>query len=97
MSGRPNAPAKSDRPIVVLVDDDRASLDLLTAYVEGLPLDIVTAADGTEGLELVDRHAPAAVILDIRLPGLDGWQVLAALKARSEDRGHPRSCRLDRR
>ncbi len=81
LSGRLDALAKSDQPTVVLVDDDRASLDLLTAYVEGLPIDIVTGTDGTEGLELVNRHAPAAVILDIRLPGLDGWQVLAALKA----------------
>ena len=40
---------------------------------------------------------PAAVLLDIRLPGIDGWEVLAALKADPETRGHPGGRRVDRR
>jgi CheY-like chemotaxis protein len=41
----------------------------------------VTARDGESGLEAVRRERPAAVLLDIRLPGIDGWTVLRALKS----------------
>ena len=42
---------------------------------------MLRAHDGVEGLATIRRVHPSAVILDIRLPGIDGWQVLAALKA----------------
>ena len=68
-------------PSVVLVDDDRASLDLISAYLDGSPTRILRATDGVDALELVRKVLPAAVVLDIRLPRLDGWQILAELKA----------------
>ncbi len=68
-------------PAVVIVDDDRASLDLLSAYLDGSPAQVLRARDGVEALELVRKVLPAAVVLDIGLPRLDGWQVLAELKA----------------
>jgi signal transduction histidine kinase/CheY-like chemotaxis protein len=72
---------RGEHPTVVLVDDDRASLDLISAYLDGSPSRILRATDGVEGLELVRKALPAAVVLDIRLPRLDGWQILAELKA----------------
>ena len=54
---------------MVVVDDDRASLDLMTAYLDGLGVQVVHARDGQEGLELIRALGPAAVVLDIRLPG----------------------------
>jgi CheY-like chemotaxis protein/anti-sigma regulatory factor (Ser/Thr protein kinase) len=75
------APPTGELPVVVLVDDDRASLDLLSAYLDGSPAQVLRACDGVEGLEVIRRVLPAAVVLDIRLPRLDGWQVLAELKA----------------
>ena len=72
---------RGDVPVVVLVDDDRASLDLLSAYLDGSPTRVLRARDGVEALELIRRVLPAAIVLDIRLPRLDGWQVLAELKA----------------
>jgi CheY-like chemotaxis protein len=71
----------ADLPLVVVVDDDRASLDLITAYLDGLGVRIALARDGVEGLELIRTLNPAAVVLDIRLPALDGWEVLARLRA----------------
>ena len=47
------------------------------------------ARDGVEALEVVRRVLPAAVVLDIKLPRLDGWQVLAELKANSATAGIP--------
>ena len=66
---------------VVVIEDDRRSADLLTLYLEGAGYAVVLAGDGVEGLELVRRVDPRAVILDVRLPRLDGWDVLARLKA----------------
>jgi CheY-like chemotaxis protein len=74
-------PAGGELPVVVLVDDDRASLDLLSAYLNGSPTRVLRARDGIEALELIRKVRPAAVVLEIRLPRLDGWQVLGELKA----------------
>ena len=68
------------RPTVLLVDDDRASIDLMMAYLQGSPVRLLTAHDGIEALEVVRRTAPAAVVLDLRLPRKDGWEVLTELK-----------------
>ena len=66
---------------VVVIDDDRRSIDLLTVYAEAAGLRVVSAHDGRRGVELVKALRPAIVVLDILLPGLDGWQVLESLKA----------------
>ena len=68
------------RADVVVIDDDRPSLDLLTAYLAGDHLRVTPARDGPSGLDAVRRIRPAVVLLDIRLPGMDGWAVLEALK-----------------
>jgi CheY-like chemotaxis protein len=72
---------ESRRSVVVIIDDDRASLDLLSAYLTGTGLRMVRARDGREGLAEIHRLHPAVVVLDIRLPGMDGWTVLETLKA----------------
>jgi signal transduction histidine kinase/CheY-like chemotaxis protein len=74
---------------VVVIEDDRASLDLFTAYLSQADLEVTTARDGQSGLEAVRRVRPAAVLLDIRLPGIDGWAVLKALKSDPETQGIP--------
>ena len=71
-------------PVVVLVEDDRASLDLMSAYLDGLPIRVASATDGAQALELIRRVRPAAVVLDLKLPLVDGWQVLAELKAAAD-------------
>jgi signal transduction histidine kinase len=73
-------PDGGDHPVIVLVDDDWASLDLISAYLDGSPTQVLRAWDGVEALEVIRRVLPAAVVLDIKLPRLDGWQVLAELK-----------------
>jgi CheY-like chemotaxis protein len=74
-------PADPTRQTVLLVDDDRSSLDLVSAYLEGLPARLERARDGAEAIRLVGELRPDVVILDIRLPQVDGWQVMAALRA----------------
>ena len=69
---------------VVLIEDDRPSLDLLSVYLSSADVQVTVARDGVEGIEAVRRVKPSGVILDIRLPRMDGWDVLAALKADRE-------------
>ncbi len=80
-SGITLEPALGPRPTVVVVEDDRRSFDLLRVYLEAAGARVVSAGDGEEGLDTVRRLSPAGVVLDILLPGIDGWDVLAQLKA----------------
>ena len=80
-SGLPTELAPGPGPTVVVVEDDRRSFDLLRVYLEAAGARVVGARDGEEGLDTVRRLSPAGVILDILLPGIDGWEVLAQLKA----------------
>lgn len=74
---------------IVVIEDDRASLHLLDAYLSGAALKVTTARDGESGIDAVRRERPSAVLLDIRLPGLDGWAVLRALKSEPDTKDIP--------
>jgi signal transduction histidine kinase/DNA-binding response OmpR family regulator len=82
-SGLTAEQAPGPGPTVVVVEDDRRSFDLLRVYLEAAGIRVVGARDGEEGLDTVRRLSPAGVVLDILLPGIDGWEVLAQLKADS--------------
>jgi DNA-binding response OmpR family regulator len=73
----------------VVIEDDRPSSDLLTAYLSGAALRVTTARDGQSGLDVVRRDRPSAVLLDIRLPGIDGWAVLQELKSQANTKDIP--------
>jgi DNA-binding response OmpR family regulator len=66
---------------VLLVDDDRALRKLLRAYLEQESISVLEAASGEEALATIARVAPTLVLLDVRLPGLDGFEVLRRLEA----------------
>src|SRR5262249_32842884 len=77
------------RPVVVVIEDDRRSFDLLRVYLEGVGVRVGGAKDGEEGLDMGHRLAPSGVLLDILLPGIDGWEVLSQLKADAETASIP--------
>ena len=66
---------------VLLVDDDRALRKLLRAYLEQESISVVEAASGEDALAAIDRAPPSLVLLDVRLPGIDGFEVLRRLEA----------------
>jgi CheY-like chemotaxis protein len=57
---------------------------VLSRYLTKEGFHVQTASDGRQGLELAQRLRPEVIILDVMMPGLDGWGVLAALKAKPE-------------
>ena len=68
-------------PLVLVVEDDPKGADLLRIYLSEAGYTVDIARDGVEGLEKIRRLAPAAVVLDILLPKLDGWTFLNQVKA----------------
>jgi GAF domain-containing protein/DNA-binding response OmpR family regulator/anti-sigma regulatory factor (Ser/Thr protein kinase) len=66
---------------VLVIDDDGAVRDLMARFLEKEGFRVVAAAGGEEGLRLAREVAPDVITLDVLMPGMDGWSVLAALKA----------------
>jgi len=65
---------------VLIVDDNPQNVELLQAFLESLPVKIVTAGDGIEALKMVADHNPDLILLDIMMPHMSGFQVCRKLK-----------------
>ncbi len=65
----------------MIVDDDADSRELLSRFLTRQGYGVGTAASGAEGVRLARELRPAAILLDVIMPGMDGWDVLASLKA----------------
>ncbi|MEQ1869577.1 MAG: sigma-54 dependent transcriptional regulator [Vicinamibacterales bacterium] len=69
---------------ILVIDDDLAIRDSLKMTLEYEGYGVIGAATGQEGLALVERESPDLVLLDIKMPGMDGMEVLSRLKAVNE-------------
>jgi signal transduction histidine kinase/CheY-like chemotaxis protein len=65
---------------VLVVDDDPLQRDLMQRYLRKEGFTVRTASGGADGLQLARSLRPAAITLDVMMPGMDGWSVLSALK-----------------
>jgi signal transduction histidine kinase/DNA-binding response OmpR family regulator len=74
----------TEKPLALVVEDDAPTSRLLADWLEDAGLRTVLASDGEAGLEQARQLRPQLIVLDIRLPKLDGWQVLTELKANPE-------------
>jgi PAS domain S-box-containing protein len=68
-------------PAVLVIDDDQQARDLLVRMLAKAGFQAISAPDGAAGLDLARTQRPAVITLDVMMPGMDGWEVLAALKA----------------
>ncbi|MCI0371272.1 MAG: response regulator [candidate division NC10 bacterium] len=78
-----------ERPLVLVVDDDKAILELLRDILATRRIDAVTATSGFEGLEVARDRRPDLVVLDVMMPGLDGYTTCAHLKKDPNLKGIP--------
>ena len=72
-----------ERPILV-VDDDPSILDTLAEFLGMEGYDVRTATNGQEALGTIEHTPPALVLLDMRMPVLDGWGFVEALRKRGQ-------------
>ncbi|MDD5168346.1 MAG: PAS domain S-box protein, partial [Syntrophales bacterium] len=80
--------AEDDKTILIIEDDPQFAR-ILKNQCHARGFKCLAAATGEEGLDLVKRHRPRGIILDLKLPGMDGWSVLSALKDAPETRHIP--------
>lgn len=72
------------KELVLVVEDDEDILELLTFNLEAAGYQTASATDGYEGLQLARRKSPDLIVLDIMMPGMDGFEVCKELKRKSE-------------
>src|SRR5882724_11731956 len=75
-----NSPASPTRPRLLVIDDDRKLCRLITDYLDPLGYDVTAVHTGPEGVERATAESWQAVILDLMLPGLDGFEVLKQIR-----------------
>jgi two-component system response regulator ResD len=69
-----------DAQTVLIIEDEEGIVDLVRMYLEAAGFRVLAAPDGLAGLALHVRERPALVILDVQLPGMDGWEVCARIR-----------------
>jgi DNA-binding response OmpR family regulator len=77
-------PVIAEAPAIVVVEDDPAIADLLDLYLRRAGYRPLLAATGERGLELVEQHRPALAVVDVGLPGIDGFEVCRRMRERSD-------------
>jgi DNA-binding response OmpR family regulator len=83
------AGGSGDEPLILVVEDDTKSSELLTVTLTGAGYRVIPAYNGRDALAVAKRLKPFAITLDIMLPGMDGWDVLKYLKYDSETSNIP--------
>ncbi len=68
------------RKLILVIDDDPDALYLLQENLDPQEFELIASRNGLDGLRLARSHKPHAVLLDVLMPGMDGWQVLHDLK-----------------
>ncbi len=76
--------ALAEGELMLVIDDDATVRDLMTHYLTEEGYKVVTCASGEEGLKLAKELKPSMITLDVMMPEMDGWGVLAMLKADPE-------------
>lgn len=69
---------------IVVIEDHAVIRRLITVVLERVDAHLVFAGTGLDGLEAIDAHAPDLVLLDLRLPDMEGWEVLEWIRHRRE-------------
>jgi len=70
---------------ILIVDDEKLILISTKIVLESVGYEVLTALTGEEGLEISRRESPSLILLDIMMPGIDGFEVLRQLRARGDD------------
>jgi signal transduction histidine kinase/CheY-like chemotaxis protein len=84
-----SAPASGDLPHVLLIEDDPHSAELMRTQLSSAGYRVEVAGDGETGLAFAAAAPPVAIVLDVALPDIDGWEVMRRIKADARLAGIP--------
>lgn len=73
-----------DKNKILLIDDDKTLLDLLSDHFISAGWEAIHASSGAIGLEMAEKETPDLIILDVMMPGMDGWRVCQLLRKKSK-------------
>ena len=76
-------------PKILIVEDDAMNRDSLSRLLRRRGCEVLLAVDGEQGLALAQAEAPDLILMDLSLPGLDGWEATGRLKAAPATRSIP--------
>ena len=74
----------SNEATILVVDDNRDNVEILQTFLESRGFRVAAAADGKAALAKLEEVHPALVLLDVMMPGMDGWQVCRTIKNHPE-------------
>jgi len=74
---------------ILLVEDNEMNRDMLSRRLERRGYEVIVAVDGEEGVARAKAEAPDVVLMDLSLPGIDGWEATRRLKVADETRSIP--------
>jgi two-component system cell cycle response regulator DivK len=74
-------PDPSLQPCVLVVDDFRDGREMLAEYLSFRGFEVLTANDGAEAIAVATARRPAVILMDLTMPGIDGWEATARLKS----------------
>lgn len=75
--------AAGDRPVLV-VEDDLDLLDMVALVLEGEGYRVMRAEEGGEALDEVEQEMPGVILLDMKMPGMNGWEFARSFRARHD-------------
>jgi DNA-binding response OmpR family regulator len=81
--------ARKARPVILVAEDDEDILELVVFDLEDEGYEVVTARDGEQAITLALERQPDLVLLDVAMPGLDGYEVTRRLRADDSTRATP--------
>ncbi|HEX7117316.1 MAG TPA: response regulator [Longimicrobiales bacterium] len=73
-----------DRAPILVVDDDPDAIEIVGTYLESRGYKVIAANDGRQALAKVEELRPDLVLLDVMMPGMDGWEVCRVIKNHPE-------------
>lgn len=85
-AANPNNESFLPQSTVMIVDDNPQNVELLQAFLEALPVKLITASDGVEALEKIAEHDPDLILLDIMMPRMSGFEVCRRVKTNAKTR-----------
>jgi CheY-like chemotaxis protein len=80
---------KRAKPLVLIIDDDDGIREMLTDIVQTLGADVIDASNGSDGVKLALKSIPDLVLLDVRMPMMDGFDVCRSIKSDAKGKSIP--------